>query len=87
LDSETTGIEATTKDLYRGKDDTEDWAWKEVPQITGMVPWLMFLYLGLFVFENDTESKESLEVYDFPKGCSKVCLSKYSRVLVIYKNI
>jgi len=85
LDSETTGTEAITEDLLTGKRD-KDWTWKEVPQISGMVPSLIFLYGGLFVFENDSESKESLEVYDCPQGCSKICLAKNSRVLVIYTN-
>jgi hypothetical protein len=65
LDSKTTGIEAIIEDLLTGKRD-KDWTWKEVPQISGMVPSLIFLYRGLFIFENDSESKESLEVYNCP---------------------
>jgi len=83
LDSETTCTDAVTRDLFTGSQD-QDWTWMEPPKIVGMVPWLIFLYGGLFVFENDSKSKESLEAYDCPQGCSKICLAKNSRVLVIY---
>ncbi len=83
MDSETTGTESKTRDLFTGG---QEWTWTEFPQISGMAPWLIFLYGGLFVFENDTESKKSFEAYDCPQGCSKICLAKNSRVLVIYRK-
>lgn len=86
MDTEIIGIETIIEDLFTGKKD-KDWTWKEVPQIAGMVPSLIFLYGGLFVFENDSEGKDSLEVYDCPQGCSQICLAKNSRVLVIYRNV
>jgi hypothetical protein len=82
LDEGTTGTEAITKDLFTG---SQEWTWTELPQIPGMVPWLIFIYMGLFVFENDSEKKQNFEVYDCPNGCSRICLSKNSRVLVIYR--
>jgi len=82
LDLETNGTETITKDLWLGD---QEWTWMELPRISGMVPWLIFLYGGKFTFEDQVEIKKSLEVYDCPAECSRICLFKKSRVLVIYK--
>jgi hypothetical protein len=82
LDFKATGTVAMTKDLWSGD---QEWNWMELPQVSGMVPWLIFLYGGKFSFEDQVEIKKSLEVYDCAAGCSRICLFKKSRVLVIYK--
>ena len=82
LDYEAKGTETINRDLWSGE---EEWTWKELPQIPGMVPWLVFLYGDKFTFEDQVEIKKSLEVYDCPVGCKRICLYKMSRVLVIYK--
>lgn len=65
----------------------QDWTWLDLPLVQGMVPWLLFLYGGKFTFEDKVEIKNSLEAYDCPEGCLRVCLGKKSRVLVIYKEV
>jgi len=82
LDYETTGTETKTEDLMIG---SQEWTWMTLPQISGMVPWLVFLYGGKFTFEDQVEIKKSLEVYDCPMGCKSICLREEARVLVIYK--
>jgi hypothetical protein len=84
LDFKTKGTEIKKEDLF--SEDKELWTSKELPQIPGMVPWLIFLYGGKFKLEDEVEIKESLEVYDCPAECSRICLFKKSRVLVIYKE-
>ena len=74
--------EAIIRDLFTGN---RDWTWIKLPQITGIIPWLIFLYEGLFVFENNNENKQNLEVYNYLIRYSRICFSKNSRVLVIYK--
>jgi len=81
------GLEgAMTRDLF-GR-TSKDWTWTTLPQIAGMVPSYIVAYGGFFSFEHDSEdttkARESLEIYDYPEGCWQVCLSKGSRVLVIY---
>jgi hypothetical protein len=82
LDEETRGIK-TIKDTVRTA--SQEWVWEPVPQVSGMKPWLAFLYRGKFCFEDGVQIEKSLEVYDCPVGCSKICLTDAGRVLFIYK--
>jgi hypothetical protein len=50
-----------------------------------MAPCLIFLYGGKFAFEGRAWIEESLEMYDFLVGCSRICLED-ARVLVIYQD-
>jgi len=83
LDEKTRGQETITRDLWT---EDQEWTWLAIPQVQGMVPWLIFLYGEKFIFDTSKkEIKESLEVHHFPTGCTQICLYKRSRVLVIYK--
>jgi hypothetical protein len=62
-----------------------DWDWKDLPDLPGMVPCLIFLYGGSFLYEDQVEIDKSLEMYDCPTGSSKICLRDTGRVLVIYQ--
>lgn len=82
LDEETRGTK-TIKDTVRTA--SQEWVWEPVPQVAGMKPWLAFLYGGKFCFEGGAEIEKSLEMYDCPVDCSKICLADAGRVLFIYK--
>lgn len=83
LDEKTRGEKTTTRDLWT---EDQEWTWLAVPQVPGMVPWLIFLFGEKFIFDhNKEEIKESLEVHNCPTGCAQICLYKRSRVLVIYR--
>jgi hypothetical protein len=82
LDYETRGTETTNRTVRTA---SQDWVWMPIPEVEGMVPWLMFLYGGKFTFEDGVVIEKSLEVYDCPVGCSRISLADAGRVLVIYK--
>jgi len=65
--------------------DTEKWSWNTIPEISGMVPWLLFLYGGKFTFEDCIPIEDTLEMYDCPEYCRNLCMAEWTRVLVIYK--
>jgi len=75
---------ATTKTETLMTKSTE-WVWMDLPEVLGMVPCLVFLYGGSFSYEDQVEIDKSLEMYDCPKGSSKICLGDAGRVLVIYQ--
>jgi hypothetical protein len=72
----------TTKTVWT---ESKDWVWMDLPQVLGMVPCLLFLYGGIFSYEDKVPIDKSLEMYDCPQGCTKICLSDAARVLVIYQ--
>jgi len=57
----------------------------DLPQVLRMAPCLLFLYGGIFLYEDNVPIDKSLKMYNCPQSYTKICLLDAARVLVIYQ--